>query len=153
MTLWRISSYAVLDGSGGMRASGRWHTRGQRVAYCALNPATALLEVLVHLEIDIGETPLTFRFLEIEADDEIAVETADVQTLGPAWPSNVESTRNLGDEWLRSMRTALLRVPSVVVPATWNVLLNPRHPEAARIRVARIHEQGLDPRLKLSPRR
>jgi len=137
--LWRISNHAALDGAGGLRAPGRWHSRGRRVVYCAPNPATALLEVLVHTEIDLEDLPVRFRYLEIEAPDTLAVETAEA---GP-----LEATRRAGDAWLTAVRTALLRVPSAIVPATWNVLINPRHPEAARIRIVRTHDFRVDPRL------
>jgi RES domain-containing protein len=44
-----------VDGRGGLQASGRWHTCGQRIVYCAPDPATALLEILVHAEIDFRD--------------------------------------------------------------------------------------------------
>lgn len=147
MTLWRISNHTTLDGGGGLRAPGRWHTRGRRIVYCAPNPATALLETLVHAEIDIEDIPIAFRYLEIDAPDPAASETADVHALGPDWPADQEATQRAGDEWLRSGRTALFRVPSVVVPATWNVLINPRHRDSQRIRVAGVHHHAIDPRL------
>jgi RES domain-containing protein len=147
VTLWRVSNHSRLDGGGGLRASGRWHTRGRRIVYCAPNPATALLEALVHAEIDIEDIPVTFRYMEIEARDSIAFETALTGALAPGWQSNLEITRRVGDQWLLSGRTALLRVPSAVVPATWNVLINPQHRDSARIRVARIHQHAVDPRL------
>ncbi len=147
MILWRVSNHPTLDGGGGLRASGRWHTRGRRVVYCAPNPAAALLEVLAHGEIDSEDIPVTFRYMEIEAPDSVTVETVDIGALGPGWQNNAGMTRRLGDQWLRSGRTALLRVPSVIVPATWNVLVNPQHPESAHIRIARVHDQPIDPRL------
>ena len=51
------------------------------------------------------------------------------------------------DQWLQSGRTALLRLPSVIVPATLNVLINPLHPESGRIRIIREHRHSLDTRL------
>jgi RES domain-containing protein len=145
--LWRVSNHPALDGGGGLRASGRWHTRGRRVVYCAPSPAAALLEVLAHGEIDSEDIPVTFRYMEIEVPDSATVETVDMGALGPGWQNNLGMTQRLGDEWLRSGRTALLRVPSVIVPATWNVLVNPRHPESTHIRIARVHDQPIDPRL------
>ena len=147
MTLWRISNHATLDGAGGLRAAGRWHTRGARIVYCAQNPASALLEILVHAEIAIEDIPVAFRWLEIDAPDSVAVETVDPGLLGPAWRSQPAATRRLGDHWLAASRSALLRVPSAIVPETWNVLINPLHPGAARIRVARLHQQTVDRRL------
>ena len=147
MTLWRISNHATLDGAGGLRAAGRWHTRGARIVYCAQNPASALLEILVHAEIAIEDIPVAFRWLEIDAPDSVAVETVDPGLLGPAWRSQPAATRRLGDHWLAASRSALLRVPSAIVPETWNVLINPLHPGAARIRVVRVHQQTVDRRL------
>ncbi|MBI3680362.1 MAG: RES family NAD+ phosphorylase [Acidobacteria bacterium] len=43
MTLWRVTNHVRLDGGGGLRAPGRWHTRGRRIVYCAPDPAAALL--------------------------------------------------------------------------------------------------------------
>ena len=147
MILWRISNHAVLDGGGGLSAPGRWHTVGQRIVYCGSNPATALLEVLVHANIDMEDLPVNFRYLEIDAPDTLAVEEVDAGGLGKSWRTDLPATRRTGDGWLRSGRTALLRVPSVIVPATWNVLINPRHPDSAQIRIVRQHSHGIDPRL------
>jgi RES domain-containing protein len=103
MTLWRVSNHVSLDGTGGLRASGRWHHRGKRIVYCAPNPATALLEILVHAEIDIQDIPVTIRYLEIEAPDSIALESLDISA-GAGWQP--EKSRRVGDEWLSSKRSA-----------------------------------------------
>jgi len=147
VTLWRISRHAALDGAGGLRGSARWHTRGRPIVYCAPNPATALVEILVHAEIDAEDMPVDLRCLEIEAAEGIPVEDVDVRALGRRWRTDLAATRRTGDEWLRSGRTPLLRAPSAIVPATWNTLINPEHPESARIRVVRTHAQRLDERL------
>jgi RES domain-containing protein len=147
VSLWRISNHATLDGGGGLRAHGRWHTRGRRILYCAANPATALLEMLVHAEIDVEDLPVTFHYLEIEVPDSVSDETVDVGTLGRNWRTDVASTRRAGDEWLDSGRTALLRVPSVIVPATLNTLINPQHQFSAQIRIVQIHDFPIDLRL------
>jgi RES domain-containing protein len=145
MILWRASNHSSLDGAGGLQVSGRWHNRGKRVAYCAPNPATALLEILVHAEIDIQDIPVTIRYLEIEAPDSIAIESLEISAVGAGW--RPEKSREVGDEWLSSKRTAMLRVPSVIVPATWNVLINPAHAESSGIRIVRAHRHAFDRRL------
>src|ERR1700685_2791806 len=141
----RVSNHPSLDGTGGLRASGRWHNRGKRIVYCAPNPATALLEILVHAEIDIQDIPVTIRYLEIEAPDTIVVESLDVSAGGAGWQQ--EKSRRAGDGWLSSKRLALLRVPSIIVPATWNVLINPAHLESGHIRIVRTHRYGFERRL------
>ena len=130
-----------------MRASGRWHSRGRRVVYCAENPATALLEILVHFEIEIGDLPARYRLLKIVAPDDVRAERVAVDEMPDDWPENAEVTRALGGRWLAGGSTALLRFPSVLVPETFNVLLNPAHQDAKRIVVARISEHVIDPRL------
>lgn len=147
MILWRISNHAVLDGGGGLRASGRWHSKGRPVVYCAPNPATALLEILVHAEIDAEDLPTGYRFLKIELAGDIAYEEADPLALPEGWRDDIAETRRRGDDWLGSGRTALLHVPCVIVPAMRNALLNPAHPDMHRIRIAEIVEHPLDLRL------
>jgi len=147
VTLWRISNHRRLDGGGGLLAPGRWHTRGSRIVYCSPNPATALAEVLVHVEIDPGDLPDPLQYLEIHAPDTVSMETVDFRALGRQWRSNEAATRDAGDRWLQAGNTAVLRVPSAIVPATWNLLVNPRHPESAQMRIVHIHSHGIDPRL------
>lgn len=109
MILWRVSNRSTLDGGGGLSASGRWHTRGRRIVYCAPNPATALLEVLVHASIGIEDVPVNFRYLEIQVPAKLAVEDQNLSVLGPTWHTDLEATRRTGDDWLRSSRTSAVR--------------------------------------------
>jgi RES domain-containing protein len=146
--LWRATRHPSLDGNGGLRVSGRWHTRGRRIVYCAPNPATALLELLVHAEIDLEDLPIAFRYLEIEAPDALATASAGAGVPISGGENDVERTRRAGDEWLRAGRTALLQVPCALVPATWNTLLNPEHPDSRQIRIVRTHRWARDPRLR-----
>ena len=147
MTVWRVSNHATLDGGGGLRASHRWHTRGRRIVYCAPNPATSLLEILVHNEVDVQDLPRTYQFLEIDLPDSVSLETLDLNSLPPDWKGNGDVTRQTGDAWLESMRSALLFVPCVIVPETWNILMNPRHRDSSLASVRRMHQHLLDPRL------
>ncbi|MDO8681329.1 MAG: RES family NAD+ phosphorylase [Acidobacteriota bacterium] len=147
MFLWRISNHLSLAGDGALRTPGRWHTRGRRVVYCAQNPAAALLEILVHFEIDIQDLPLRYRLLKIEAPDEVHIERVTVDQLPADWPERTELTSALGDGWLTKGSAALLSVPSAIVPETFNVLLNPAHQDAKRIVIVQTGEHAIDPRL------
>jgi RES domain-containing protein len=147
VTLWRISNHALLSGDGALRASGRWHTRGQRVVYCAQSPAAALLEILVHYEIDVPDLPTRYRLLKIAGPDDLLVEEMSPSTLPPEWRARPQVTRAIGDTWLKARTSALLQVPSAVIPETMNVLLNPGHPDAARLSVTQVSDHLLDARL------
>jgi RES domain-containing protein len=143
--LWRISNHAPLTGEGGMRASGRWHTRGRRIVYCTENPAAALLEILVHLEIDLRDLPTRYRLMKLHAPDDLAVQSAP--DLPADWLERTDVTRAIGDKWLHAAAAPLLRVPSAVVPETFNVLLDPAHPQAKQIKVTDVSEHAIDRRL------
>jgi len=145
--LWRISNHPSLAGEGALRPPGRWHSRGRRVVYCAQSPAAALLEILVHFEIEIRHLPVRYRLLKIEAPDDVNVERVSVDQLPADWPDKTEVTRALGDSWLTSVSAALLTVPSAIVPETSNVLLNPAHQDAKRIVIVHVGEHAIDPRL------
>jgi len=146
--LWRVSNYPTLDGVGGLYVSGRWHTKGHPVVYCILNPATALLETLVHIEIDSEDRPERFRVLRIEGPDSLSLEKFENASLPPNWAEDITSTQAIGDRWLTERHSLLLRVPSVLVPETWNVLLNPLHTEASLLSITMTYEHAFDARLR-----
>ncbi len=147
MLLWRISNHATLDGRGGLAASARWHTEGREVVYLAESPAGALVEALVHLELDPARLPKSYRLLKAEAPDNLSMKTITGANLPRSWIADQIATRTVGDEWLASKTTALLRVPSAIVPETFNVLLNPEHPDAGSVQVLWQEEHPWDARL------
>jgi len=112
----------------------------------AESPAGAMLEVLVHLRGRDEELPRTFALLEIEAPEHLAAR--DILPLADAdWKEQAESIRRIGDEWLDSRETPLARVPSAIMPRTWNILLNPEHPDAAQIKILSVIRERFDNRL------
>ena len=147
MTLWRISNHVSLAGNGGTRTSGRWHTRGRRVVYCSQSPAAALLETLVHFEIEVQDLPARYRLLKLHAPDDLVIDEVRLQDLPADWLDRTDVTRSNGDQWLEAGRSPLLAVPSAVVPQTFNVLVNPAHPDAKQVAVVEVSEHAIDPRL------
>jgi RES domain-containing protein len=151
MHLWRISNHESLDGAGGLRAPGRWHNQGSRVVYFAESASGALVEHLVHLELRPGIVAETFKLMKNVGDDSIETESVRAEDLPAQWMSQLEVTRQIGDTWLQKKRSALLFVPSAIVPETSNLLLNPHHADAARLQTVWHQRFQLDPRL-LYPR-
>ncbi len=150
MRFWRISNYADLSGEGGRLAAGRWNRLGRRVVYLAEHPALALLETLVHLEIDAEDIPAGFRLLTIEAPDELGLSersAAELDAIDPGWRQNLETTRAVGEDFLAAGHHALLRVPSVLVPEAGNSILNPVHPDARHLRIVSDVRVPFDQRL------
>lgn len=147
MRLWRISNYADLSGRGGLNSPGRWHAGRTEIVYLAESPPGALLERMVHLELDAAELPSLYQLIAVEVPDEIAFDHVPEASLPENWRSDDRVTQAIGDRWLEEKRTALLRVPSAIVPETANWLLNPAHPSAAATRVVRVIRTPFDSRL------
>lgn len=147
MKLWRISNYADLKGLGGTITAARWHNKGIPVVYLAESPALAMLEVLVHFELDVGEVPDHFQLLEIDFDGRRGVGRLAEKHLPADWRDNLEYTRTIGDEWLTSMSSVLLQVPSAIVPHSVNYLFNPRHKLARTAKIISCRRHPFDSRL------
>ena len=143
MILWRISNYATLDGVGAKLNPGRWNSFGNAVVYAADHPASALLEMLVH--IDVSLLPDGFQLLKIEAPDNITVAT---DQLAGNWNTNESTTKAIGDEWLKNRSSLLLKVPSAILPDVFNVLINPLHQDAGSCHIESVQHVPLDARLK-----
>lgn len=148
--LWRISNHRDLTGGGGLRYSARWHTAGRRVVYLAESPAGALIEVLVHLELDETDLPPAYTLLRVAVAPEVVAVDLPVPA-NDAWKAKLMVTRALGDEWLKSGRSALARVPSAILPDTFNLLLNPQHAQASLVAIVEATSARLDPRLLHGP--
>ena len=147
MKLWRVSNYADLQGIGGVKTAARWHNKGIPVVYLAESPALAMLEILVHFDMEPDEVPDQYQLLEVEYDGRRGISRLDESLLPPDWRANIPLTRAFGDRWLTVFSSAVLRVPSVIVPHSYNYLLNPRHPAAAAAQIVAVHQHPFDPRL------
>jgi RES domain-containing protein len=146
--IWRVSNHANLAGLGGLRAAGRWHTAGQPIVYCAHSPAAALLEILAHQYLSVAGAPERYQYLEIEVPDDVVPERLPESELPVDWRNDLSITRSYGTGWLLSQASALLEVPSVPAPLSYNVLINPAHPDAAKLQIVSVRQVPLDPRLR-----
>ncbi len=127
-----------------MIASGRWHLAGTPVVYCADHPATALLEKLVH--IDLEDMPRGYTLLRIDVPDEPS-HRIEVAELPADWMTNFEATQAVETDALAAAEHLLIWVPSVLAPHTWNALLNPRHEAASHCKIIETEQNLFDPRL------
>ena len=147
MVIWRIGNHADLSGAGGLRSSGRWHRRGAPVVYLAEHPALAMLEVLVHFELAPGEVPDGYMLLEVGFPDDGSIRVLKDSELPDGWREHRALTQGIGGDWLASGASALLGVPSAVMPKSRNYLLNPRHPDAAAAVIESVSRVPFDQRL------
>jgi RES domain-containing protein len=149
LSAWRIVKAAHADlafsGEGARRVGGRWNSPGVPMVYTSEHKSLAVLEMLAHLYP--GDMPryLTFR-IEFEAS---LVERWPIAKLPPRWREEMPAiaTRLLGDAWARENRSAALAVPSAIIPEEFNFLLNPNHPDFAKVKIAKPTGFAFDSRL------
>jgi RES domain-containing protein len=149
LAAWRIVKAAHADraftGEGAQRVGGRWNSPGVPVVYASEHKSLAVLEMLVHLDPRDAPRYVTFR-LEF---DEALVERRPADRLPSGWREEMpaRAARLVGDAWVRAGRSAVLAVPSALIPEELNYLLNPAHPDFKRIALGKPTPLVLDPRL------
>ena len=149
MILYRIVNchYADdLSGAGARLYGGRWNSEGKPMLYLASSRALAVLEVLVHLSPLI--IPENFCLTEIEVPDN-SITLLDTSLLPHNWQdvSGPVVLREMGDAFLKKQGHLLMKVPSAVVPAEYNYVLNPLYPEAKNIKIINKEPFNFDERL------
>jgi RES domain-containing protein len=149
LLLWRVTTGAhpIWSGEGARLFGQRWNAPGLAAIYAGTSFAICLLETLVHA--NRKRPPSAARCVEAVVPDDVSRETFDpARHAGWGDPRDVAVAQAFGTAWLRAGRSALLLVPSVVTAGRdWNAVVNPDHPDAARIAVGADTPVGLDPRL------
>ncbi len=142
MIVWRLASgrHPPLTGEGARLVGGRWNSPGRPLVYTSESLALCLAECLVHIP---GRLPTNYVAFKISIPDDSVEAAPDA-----AWQHGLEATRAFGDTWISKARTLALRVPSAVLPDSYNVLLNPLHPRAGEVRVVTQQPFQFDPRLR-----
>ena len=137
----------AFSGDGARLYGGRWNHAGTRVVYVGGSLALAALELFVH--VDRAEAALRFAAIRVEIPSRLKIDTLARADLPAEWRSEPapDATRRLGTEWVTRGAACVLRVPSVIVPVEDNYLLNPAHPDFARLKIAPPEPFGFDPRV------
>lgn len=155
MFVYRISRTKYASNLSPSGVYGRWNPEGSRMIYATGSVALACLENAVHrtgASLSLGD----FSISIIEIDKAIAVETikvSDLIKISPSWHliENYHLTQKLGDEWLKTLPSAVLQVPSAIIDLEFNYLLNPSHVDFSKIRIVDVSPFKFDPRLKSEP--
>lgn len=137
MLVWRLLRKRHLDqvlaGEGARRFGGRWNSRGVAVVYTSEILELALLEALVHLDVDA--LPKDYWQVCFDVDDGLI--EGPPKRLPKGWdapPPYLPRVQRIGDAWVKAGRTLAMRVPASVLPLRSNVLINPAHPAIGRVR-------------------
>lgn len=153
--VWRIATdtpaYEAddLSGAGAKATGGRWNEPGVPIVYASQTQALACLETLVHL--NAGGLPLNRYLVEVAIPDDVwaSAQRETPASLKVGWDAAPAGRASIafGSAWVRAGAAALLMVPSVIVPEDSNVLINPLHPDSARIAARKLRRWLYDPRL------
>jgi RES domain-containing protein len=148
LTSWRITKRKharhAFNGEGAREFGGRWNNPGIAVVYTAQSQSLAALEMLVHL--DSPGLLESYVLFEVEIDEALVQQVARLPKNWKGDPPPAQ-IRAIGDEWALAARSVALRVPSALVPSENNFLLNPNHPDFARLRIGKPIRFRFDPRL------
>lgn len=148
-TVWRITTarftQSAFDGEGAKRYGGRWNPKGWGVVYTAESQSLALLEMMVQ------DDPLRAHYvlIPVQLPADLPEARIEVDQLPDDWRTidARDILQSMGQAWLQEAQTAVLSVPSAVVPAERNILINPRHPEFARLVLGEPQSLQTDTRL------
>lgn len=155
-TVWRIATDTPafvaddLSGTGAKSTGGRWNDVGAPVVYTSESRALACLETVVHL--NAAGLPLNRYLVAITIPDDVwtKAQREDQFSLSVGWDALPAGRVSIafGTGWLVARTSALLIIPSVIVPEEFNILINPQHTDSARISAAKIRKWTYDPRVR-----
>ena len=149
-TGWRIvladQATTAFDGEGARLYGGRWNSAGVPMVYASEHQSLAALEIRVH--IDRTAMRRGYKCFSFQFDDGL-MDAFRGGGLPKDWMLEPppRSLQLLGDDWVNSGSSAILAVPSVVIPKELNYLINPRHPDFAKIKFEKPTDFFFDPRL------
>lgn len=151
MDVWRICRYryeaSAFSGHGAEKTGGRWNYKGHPAVYASENLSLAVLELFVHVSPD--NLPADLVSIRGKFPDTISTDEIDESNLPGNWreyPAPDELQR-IGTDWLVSLRSLVLIVPSAINPREKNIILNPAHPEIRMLTVEEGQPFAFDPRM------
>jgi RES domain-containing protein len=147
--VWRLVTARFVEsafsGEGARFFGGRWNRKGTSMVYTAGSQSLATLEMLVQDE------PLRARYVMIPATlpGNLRIERINPEELPADWRrlSGREAAQAMGSAWAKRNSSAVLAVPSALIPAEFNYLLNPLHPSFSKIEVGEPQDFITDLRL------
>lgn len=150
MIVFRLSKCSYCDdlsGKGAELWGGRWNSKGLALVYTSESRALCITEIAVH--IPLGIMPEDYCMSTIEIPEDIFVKEIEMSQLPDDWKSfpHSESTQIIGNEFIKSKKELVLKVPSAVVPGEYNYLINPAHATISKIRIVNTEAFLFDERL------
>ncbi|HLA10051.1 MAG TPA: RES family NAD+ phosphorylase [Pyrinomonadaceae bacterium] len=136
-----------MSSDGARRYGGRWNHAGTAVVYTSESLSLAALEYLVNLPM--SDLPDDLISVQLQIPDDPPLTEISIDDLPDNWRAfpAIEELKDIGTDWVREAKTAVLSVPSVVIPTELNYLINPGHEVTRRIEIVSVEPFALDVRL------
>ena len=116
---------------------GRWNHKGTPLIYSAETRALCALEVLVNSD----ELADDYVAISIEIPNDLSIRIVTIDDLPTGWNSNlaIDATRDIGTDWAKVLTTAVLSVPSAVIPRKRQLYSESR---SSRLRTDSLFQSG-----------
>lgn len=150
MTTYRLSIAQYKDdisGTGAKLFGGRWNTPGIPVLYTTENISLAVLEILVRTDISL--IPLHYYLLKIEVPENMGVTSINKAKLKKEWKADVGYSQWIGNEFVKSGKSLILKIPSAIVDEEHNFIINTEHAEFKKVKITSSKKFSFDKRLYL----
>jgi RES domain-containing protein len=150
ITAWRIvkrkHAKVAFSGEGAHLYGGRWNSVRVAIIYTAESQSLAALEMVVHL--DSSELLGHYVVFEVGIDESL-IARVEPSELPRNWRANPPpmKVQKVGDIWAEAGTSAVLQVPSAILPAEHAFLLNPRHRDFPKLVIGKPSPLRFDPRL------
>ena len=128
--------------------AGRWNGSGRKVIYCADSIALAFLENMIRRQ-GVGFNQ-DFRTMILEIPDVIKIQVVQFENLPNGWRkfNDYSKCQPIGNKWYDEGIFSILKVPSAVLPESFNFVLNATHPECKKIKIVKITDLIPDDRIE-----
>lgn len=152
MIVYRISHKPFIEdisGTGAWLVGGRWNSQYKHMLYTSESLALAALEILVNIRPERIDFETERMFATIYIPDDLPIADFKIEDLPNGWNNDNPPPiiKTLGNKWLDSLETLVLKVPSAVIPSEFNYLINPKHPDFHWVQIKSIEPFHFDKRL------
>ena len=150
MIVYRLTSGQFsndLSGNGAKLYGGRWNSFGLPALYTTEHISLAVLEMLVHIKN--FQTPLNYFLITLEIPAQVSLVSIDYKKMKKNWKDDSSYLQSMGDAFLTSKQSLVLKVPSAIVEAENNFIVNPAHPDLVKIKILKSENFIFDKRLYL----
>lgn len=133
---WRIvkkrHAEKAITGHASKRLGSRWNYPGSRLIYSSGSLSLAAFELLVHYE-PISLLKINLVSISVTIPSNVSMTHCLVPPEDWQRYPAPDSTKAYGDRWLKDNKTAVLCVPSAIMPKEYHYLINPEHPDFEQI--------------------